>query len=274
MSTPTFEEKVKKLSEPLDISSIEFRVQSVSYSEKSGAPSAYVTVLAYKDARVDMQRLDDTVGPMNWKREHLRDNKNCVVSIWNPEIKQWVSKEDTGTESNTEKEKGLASDSFKRACFNWGIGRELYDYPRIFFQIFPEEFTTYPDPNNAQKKKAKGTFYLNVREWKWEVDMDNAKVKKLTAIDKKGRLRFDSSKDFNGLPSSETPPPPPAQPKQEKPKAGQKATASGKPKLKKATYEKALKSTKVDVLTEALTKYDLTPDQIKGISGRIEQLNK
>ena len=49
---------------------------------------------------------------------------------WNE--KQWVSKEDTGTESFTEKEKGLASDSFKRACFNWGIGRELYTAPFIW----------------------------------------------------------------------------------------------------------------------------------------------
>ena len=44
----------------------------------------------------------------------------------------WVCKEDTGTESNTEAEKGLASDSFKRAGFNWGIGRELYTAPLIY----------------------------------------------------------------------------------------------------------------------------------------------
>ena len=84
-----------------------------------------VTLLLYKDARCDMNILDETVGPYNWKREHTRDNANCIVSIWDGEKKQWISKEDTGTESFTEKEKGLASDSFKRACFNWGIGREL-----------------------------------------------------------------------------------------------------------------------------------------------------
>jgi hypothetical protein len=78
-----------------------------------------------------MNILDETVGEMNWKREHTRDNRNCVVSIWDDEKSQWISKEDTGTESNTEKEKGLASDSFKRACVNWGIGRELYSAPRI-----------------------------------------------------------------------------------------------------------------------------------------------
>lgn len=84
------------------------------------------TLLLYKDARCDMAMLDEAVGPLNWKREHSRNNANCTVSIWNPDIAQWVSKEDTGTESKTEAEKGLASDSFKRACFNWGIGRELY----------------------------------------------------------------------------------------------------------------------------------------------------
>ena len=78
------------------------------------------TLLLYKDARCDMNILDETVGPMNWERKHLRGNANCIVSIYDEDKKVWVSKEDTGTESNTEAEKGLASDSFKRACFNWG----------------------------------------------------------------------------------------------------------------------------------------------------------
>lgn len=91
-----------------------------------------VSLLLYKDARCDMNILDETVGPYNWKREHTRDNANCIVSIYDSEKKEWVSKEDTGTESFTEKEKGLASDSFKRACFNWGIGRELYTAPFIW----------------------------------------------------------------------------------------------------------------------------------------------
>lgn len=92
-----------------------------------------VMLLLYKDARCDMNILDETVGPMNWMRAHSRDNANCTVSIWDNDKKMWISKEDTGTESNTEKEKGLASDSFKRACTNWGIGRELYTSPSLFF---------------------------------------------------------------------------------------------------------------------------------------------
>lgn len=109
---------------PLKESEIDVRVQSVT--EKG------CILLLYKDARCDMNILDETVGPMNWKREHTRENANCIVSLWDEEKKQWVSKEDTGTESNTEKEKGQASDSFKRACFNWGIGRELYTSPFIW----------------------------------------------------------------------------------------------------------------------------------------------
>ena len=91
-----------------------------------------LTLLLYKDARCDMNVLDETVGPYNWQRHHSRDNANCVVAIFDKDKNQWVEKEDVGTESNTEAEKGIASDSFKRACFNWGIGRELYTSPFIW----------------------------------------------------------------------------------------------------------------------------------------------
>ena len=103
---------------------IECRVSTVK--------SSGVSLLLYKDARCDMNILDETFGPMRWSRSHSRENANCTVSIYDDEIGQWVSKEDTGKESFTEKEKGLASDSFKRACFNWGIGRELYTAPFIW----------------------------------------------------------------------------------------------------------------------------------------------
>lgn len=91
-----------------------------------------LSLLLYKDARCDMSILDETFGSMNWQRHHSRDNANCIVSIWDDEKKQWIDKEDTGVESNTEAAKGLASDSFKRACVNVGIGRELYTSPFIW----------------------------------------------------------------------------------------------------------------------------------------------
>lgn len=91
-----------------------------------------VQLLLYKNARTDMDLLDETFGPMNWMRHHTRDNANCIISIWDEDKGQWVDKEDVGTESNTEAQKGLASDSFKRAGVNWGIGRELYTSPFIW----------------------------------------------------------------------------------------------------------------------------------------------
>ena len=104
---------------------IDVRVQS--YKPGKGA-----VLLLYKNARVDMDILDETFGMFGWQRKHSRDNANCTVSIYDEDKKQWIDKEDTGTESNTEKEKGQASDSFKRACFNVGIGRELYSSPFIW----------------------------------------------------------------------------------------------------------------------------------------------
>ena len=163
-----------KLREPLPIQSIDFRVQSIN---KGG----YATILAYKDARIDMQRLDDVVGALNWKREHTRENHNCIVSIWNENTNQWVSKEDTGTESNTEKEKGLASDSFKRACFNWGIGRELYDYPVIQIKLNDNEF---------DKATNKPTFNFKLKEWRWFTQFENNQLTYIGCKDEKGNLRF------------------------------------------------------------------------------------
>ena len=104
-----------------------------------------VGLLLYKDARCDQNILDETVGTMNWQRHHVRENANFIVSIWDDEKKQWVEKEDTGTESFTEAEKGLASDSFKRACFNWGIGRELYTAPSMF--VFSKDLKTLKEVN-------------------------------------------------------------------------------------------------------------------------------
>lgn len=108
----------------LNADEIEVRVAQIS---EKGAQ-----LLLYKDARCDMNLLDEVCGPMGWKREHSRDNANCTVYIYHDGLCEWVGKEDTGTESNTEAQKGLASDSFKRACVNWGIGRELYTAPFIW----------------------------------------------------------------------------------------------------------------------------------------------
>lgn len=170
---------MKELNKPLSIEEIDFRIQSINNGK-------YATILAYKDARADMNRLDEAVGALNWKREHLNDNKNCIVSIWSKEINQWISKEDTGTESMADKEKGLASDSFKRACFNWGIGRELYDYPVIQIKLNDDEV----QETGNNKPKYRASFNLKIKEWKWISHFEGNELKGLACRDTNGKVRF------------------------------------------------------------------------------------
>jgi hypothetical protein len=168
----------KTLTTPLTIEEIEFRVQSIN---AKGA-----IILPYKDARADMNRLDEVVGEVNWQREHkvINGNNYCVVSIWHPEQKHWVSKMDVGTESNTEAVKGEASDAFKRACFNWGIGRELYDYPFIFVTL-----------TNEEKANTK-LFQYKLRDWKWYSEFEGNKLTYLGAHDGRA-IRFEYGKRKN-----------------------------------------------------------------------------
>lgn len=96
----------------------------IGTQKKNGNIVTGVSLLLYKDARCDMAILDDVVGPMNWKREHsIKENiingqramlNYCRVSIFNPETREWVSKEDVGTESNTENAKGESSDALTK----------------------------------------------------------------------------------------------------------------------------------------------------------------
>ena len=153
---------------------IECRVGTVK--QPQGDQPGGISLLLYKDARCDMTRLDKTVGAMRWKREHSRDNANCTVSIWDDEIKQWISKEDTGVASRTEAEKGLASDSFKRACVNWGIGRELYTSPFIWVGGNPNQL-------KWERFKVKAIGYD-----------DNRSVNALTIVDKRNKVVFQMGK--------------------------------------------------------------------------------
>jgi hypothetical protein len=170
---------LKELSRPLTIDDIDFRVQSIN-------AKGYATILAYKSARVDMQRLDQAVGPLNWQRKHeLIDGKLfCHVGIYNEENGEWVWKSDVGTESMTEATKGESSDSFKRACFNWGIGRELYDYPIISIPLVLD--TEYEIVSGKGRQK----WGLKLRDWKWHSQFTDGKVNYLACKDTNGKLRF------------------------------------------------------------------------------------
>lgn len=157
----------------------------------------WCTLLLYKDARVDMNILDESVGSMNWQKKYLRDNANCIVSIWDSEKNQWIEKEDTGTESFTEAEKGLASDSFKRACFNWGIGRELYTAPSIF--IFPRKDMVKQKEDEEPKEffeGKNGKYQTKTRFYVDYIDYDsNRNIQNLIIRDHKGNSRFEQLTD-------------------------------------------------------------------------------
>lgn len=115
-----------KLNDPLTKDDIELRIGTTSGKGFS--------LLLYKTARTDVKRLDN-VYPDLWKNRYFHDQNGllcCEISVYNKEIKEWVTRVDVGTESFTEKEKGSYSDAFKRAGFKWNIGTELYSSPFIW----------------------------------------------------------------------------------------------------------------------------------------------
>lgn len=159
------------------------------------------SLLLYKDARCDIRILDETVGALNWKREHFEAFKYlfCRVSIYDEQKEQWTWKEDTGTPSQTEPEKGHASDSFKRACFNWGIGIELYTAPFIWIKLDKNEVAT----------NAKGKFQLTsgTKFFVKEIKYENNRIANLIISDKAGNKRYSyiNGKTTDTLPEEEAP---------------------------------------------------------------------
>lgn len=131
----------------------------------------------HKDARCDMNILDETVGPENWQRHHevVKENMFCSIGIYCEDKKEWVWKQDVGVESFVEKEKGEASDSFKRAGVNWGIGRELYSAPFIFINK--------TDCNITANKKCFDDFIVNQVSYD-----DNGRISDLSIVNTKSNV--------------------------------------------------------------------------------------
>ena len=135
---------------------------------QSNADAGYISLLLYKDARVDMAILDSSVGSYRWQRKHYNLNGvvYCSVGIFFPEVGDWVWKDDCGSEGNVEKDKAAASDSFKRSCTVWGIGRELYTAP---------EMKIYCDFSGTNKK------YPVIRDFKVEkIVIENHTIKAIS----------------------------------------------------------------------------------------------
>ena len=144
-----------------------------------------VSLLLYKDARVDQKILDETFGIFGWKRSHqsIDGNLYCTVEVYDKENGCWVAKQDVGAVGYAEKEKSQASDSFKRACFNWGIGRELYTAPFIWVSS-----------ENAEIKPKDRKFYCNDRFSVSEISYnDNREIASLLIVNdsKKGKLVYE-----------------------------------------------------------------------------------
>lgn len=165
------EQKIVRL---LNADEIECRVAVVNAKGAS--------LLLFKDARVDQKILDETYTPFGWRRSHqsIDGNLYCTVEVWDESRQQWVGKQDVGAMSDYEKEKGQASDSFKRACVNWGIGRELYTAPFIWV------------PADKADIQQKGNKYVCNGHFKVKLIAynDSREISSLEIVDSKGQIVY------------------------------------------------------------------------------------
>lgn len=175
---------LQRLNRPLEVNEIDFKPKQV----RPYRDDYYVNLLAYKDARVDMDILDEIVGPGSWQNEYKRDSKNvlqCGIGIYDSSFKHWVWKWSNGTPSDFESEKGEYSDAFKRAGFMWGIGRCLYNFPAINVILNEKEVIV----KEGQKPKVSGYFKPN--EWTWSLEWGENEPFKIVAEQKFGNRKVE-----------------------------------------------------------------------------------
>jgi hypothetical protein len=140
------------------------------------------SLLLYKDSRTDMDMLDDAYGAENWQDEYreIKGVMYCGIGVRaskldsNLPINEFVWKWNAGTQSNTEKEKGEASDAFKRAGVMWGIGRELYQWKDIWVD--------YSKDTDKYKK-----FFVTKIAYKEKTN----EPKDLTIVDEEGNVMYE-----------------------------------------------------------------------------------
>ncbi len=158
-------------------------------------------LLLYKDSRCDKRILDETFGINGWKNryEEIKGNLFCIISVWDDEKKQWIDKEDCGVESFSEKQKGEASDAFKRACFNIGIGRELYTRLHYFATVPTQNVST--DPKKPKYELINKYEKFSVSEI--FVNEETEKIEKIKIVDSKKKVVFNYG--YSGLTEMITP---------------------------------------------------------------------
>ena len=171
----------KELIRLLRASEIECRIATIS--------AKGLSLLLYKDARVDQKILDESFGPFGWKRSYqsIDGNLYCTVSVWDKRTNEWISKQDVGSVGYAEKEKSVASDSFKRACFNWGIGRELYSAPFVWISA-----------DKVQIQQKDGKFICNEHFKVTDIQFNDAReISALTISNDKGKILYELKKAGN-----------------------------------------------------------------------------
>lgn len=133
--------ELKKLAEPFPEKEIEWRVGQCG---TKGNGQVWAKVLAYVQARAIMNRLDDVVGPENWRASYKFEDANgvicngviCLLSIKCDN--EWVTKEDGAEQTDIEAFKGGISSALKRAGSAWGVGRYLYGLESTWATICDE----------------------------------------------------------------------------------------------------------------------------------------
>ena len=167
---------------PLKADEIECRINQIKEGKGENKGKYFAICLLYKDARCDQRILDECVGSMNWQRKHSEHNSNlfCSVGIYDQDKKEWIWKEDAGAESNMDAQKGHASDSFKRACFNWGIGRELYTPLFIYFPL-----------NNGEYYEDKGKIKSNAKFAVRSVETSGEIIRHIQIVDRRNTVRWE-----------------------------------------------------------------------------------
>ncbi len=158
---------IKLLTRELKVSEVSFLPKG-TYLIKGDEDQAICQLVPYKTARVDMDVLDDACG-VNWQNEYKRDSGGvlqCGIGIYNKELSEWVWRWSNGVPSKFDKDKGEYSDAFKRAGYMWGIGRELYSYPRLSVTLNIKEYVIGGE-KESPKPVLKNSFRPNT--WKWEI---------------------------------------------------------------------------------------------------------
>lgn len=124
------DEIMKRLQAPFAPEEIEWRVGATNKEKTKGLALAFVTNRAIQN------RLDEVFGCFGWKNEYREWRGNaqlCGISV--KYDGEWITKWDGASDTDFEPTKGGLSDAMKRAAYQWGIGRYLYNLEPVWVPI-------------------------------------------------------------------------------------------------------------------------------------------